>query len=107
MCVLHSLPQSHLPGSSYPLTALAFGSVHLEQFVNIFPVVRQSRHLVLSAELALGFQPVVEEVRACLDDFESLERDVVVALGLVVGVDGLEGACRGCRRKPRCRQVPC
>ena len=45
---------------------------------------------MLSAELALGLQPVVEEVWACLDDFESLERDVVVALGLVVGVDGLE-----------------
>ena len=32
---------------------------------------------MLSAELAFGFEPVVEEVGSCLDDFEMLKRYIV------------------------------
>ena len=67
-----------------------FFMVHLQQFIHVLSGVAQSRHLMLSAELAFGFEPVVEEVGSCFDDFEILKRDVVRALGLVVGVDLLQ-----------------
>jgi len=66
--------------------------VHLYEFVNILAGVVQSRNFVLSAQLALRAQPVVEESGPCRYDFERLQGHVLVALGLVVGVDGLQRA---------------
>ena len=41
---------------------------------------------MLSAELALRLEPVVEEVRTSLDNFQALESYVVEPLSLIVGV---------------------
>ena len=46
---------------------------------------------MLSAELALAFQPKVEEPLWGGDYFETLEGEVLVALGLIVGVERLQG----------------
>ena len=52
--------------------------------------IAQSWHFVLSAQLALGLQPVVEQVLAGRDNLQLLQGDVLVALGLVVAVDLLQ-----------------
>ena len=46
---------------------------------------------MLAAELAVAAEPVEEEARAGGDDLGRLEGDLFVALGGVVGVEGLEG----------------
>ena len=45
---------------------------------------------MLSTQLSSQFQPVVEEIMTGLDDLQVLERDVLIALGLVVAVDLLQ-----------------
>ena len=45
---------------------------------------------MLSTQLALPLQPFVEESGPCLDDFQRLQRYVLVALGLVVAVQLLQ-----------------
>ena len=55
---------------------------------------------MLSAQFSAAFQPVVEEAAARRDDFQRLQGQVLVALGLVVRVDFLqrlvEFAGKGC-----------
>ena len=58
--------------------------VHRQDLFDEIAVVRKARHLVLSAELAAAAQPVVEKRGTRHDDFEFLERDVLIALGIVV-----------------------
>ena len=64
--------------------------VHFYEFFDVLSAVAETWYLVLSAKLALCFQPFVEESRFCRDDFEWLEGYVFEALCLVVRVDGLE-----------------
>ena len=45
---------------------------------------------MLSAQLSSQFQPVVEEIMTGLDDLQVLERDVLLALGLIIAVDLLQ-----------------
>ena len=45
---------------------------------------------MLASQLALALEPVVEEVRTSLHDFQVLERHVVESLGLIVAVDFLQ-----------------
>jgi len=60
---------------------------------------------VLAAELAVAAEPVEEEARAGGDDLRWLEGDLFVALGGVVGVEGLEGGVeRGRKDVERCGQ---
>ena len=64
--------------------------VHLQHLINDVSVVGQSWHLVLSAELALRFEPVVEQPIPCHHHLEVLQGDVVETLCLIVGVDLLQ-----------------
>ena len=58
---------------------------------------------MLAAELAVAAEPVEEEARAGGDDLGRLEGDLLVALGGVVGVEGLEGGVeRGRKDVERC-----
>ena len=58
---------------------------------------------MLAAELAVAAEPVEEEARAGGDDLGRLEGDLFVALGGVVGVEGLEGGVeRGRKDVERC-----
>ena len=60
---------------------------------------------MLAAELAVAAEPVEEEARAGGDDLRWLEGDLFVALGGVVGVEGLEGGVeRGRKDVERCGQ---
>ena len=45
---------------------------------------------MLSAEFSLRLEPFLEEMRLGLDHFEVLQRHVVEAFGLIVGVDLLQ-----------------
>lgn len=58
--------------------------VHLQHLINDVSVVGQSWHLVLSAELALRFEPVVEQALPCHHHLEVLQGDVVETLCLIV-----------------------
>ena len=53
-------------------------------------LIRQARNLVLTTQLTLHLQPVVEEILAGHDHLQVLQRDVVRALGLVVAVQLLQ-----------------
>ena len=56
----------------------------------MFTRVTQTWHFVLSSQLATQFHPVVEEVGSGFDDLQRLQRDVLIALRLVVAVDLLQ-----------------
>ena len=76
------------------LRGLLLGSllfiVQAEHFFDILARIAQAGNLVLAAQLAFLVEPVVEEARACHDDFQRLQGQVILALGLVVGVDLLQ-----------------
>ena len=61
-----------------------------QQLLEELPVVGQARDLVLAAQLASTGQPVVEESRTGYDHFERLEGDLLVAFGLIIGIDRLQ-----------------
>ena len=60
--------------------------VQAEHFFDILARIAQAGNLVLAAQLAFLVEPVVEEARACHDDFQRLQGQVILAFGLVVGV---------------------
>ena len=64
--------------------------IQAEHLFDILARVAQAGNLVLSAQLAFLVEPVVEEARACHDDFQRLQGQVVLTFGLVVGVDLLQ-----------------
>ena len=75
-------------------------SAHLRQdFFDEIAVIRQTRHFVLTAQLAFGAQPIVECTIGHYLDAEGQHGEVAEALGFVVGVDALqvevEQACEG------------
>ena len=45
---------------------------------------------MLSTQFPAKLQPVVEEMLPCLDDLEVLQGDILITLGLVVGIDFLQ-----------------
>ena len=53
---------------------------------------------MLSAKFAAQFQPVIKEIRASLNDFKGLQRDVLITLGLVVAVDFLQTLVEQCSK---------
>ena len=59
----------------------------------MFTAVTQSRHFVLTSQLAFHLQPVIEESLSSLNDFQMLQGDVLIAFGLVVAIQLLAGAC--------------
>ena len=76
------------------LSGLLLGSllfiVQAEHFFDILARIAQAGNLVLATQLAFLVEPVVEEAGACHDDFQRLQGQVVLAFGLVVGVDLLQ-----------------
>ena len=64
--------------------------IQAEHFFDILTRIAQTGNLVLAAQLAFLVEPVVEEAGACHDDFQWLQSQVVLAFGLVVGVDLLQ-----------------
>ena len=64
--------------------------IQAEHLFDILTRVAQAGNLVLAAQLAFLVEPVVEEAWACHDDFQRLQSQVVLAFGLVVGVDLLQ-----------------
>ena len=64
--------------------------IHLQQLLNILTAVSQSRHLMLSAQFAFAFQPIVKQALSCLNHFQLLQRDVLMSFRLVVAVKLLQ-----------------
>ena len=64
--------------------------VHHEHLINVLAAVAQAWNLMLSAQLALAFQPFIEESRLGLHNLQMLKGNVVEALGLVIAVDFLQ-----------------
>ena len=79
-------------GGVPPPCRMGLFAVHLHEFVDILSGVAEARYLVLSAEFSFAFEPFVEESWTCHDDLKRLQRDVLVALSFIVGVDGLQRA---------------
>lgn len=46
---------------------------------------------MLTSEFSTAFEPCIEKSGTGLDDFKTLEGEVLVAFGLIVGIDGLQG----------------
>ena len=69
------------------LGALLF-IVQAEHFFDILARIAQAGNLVLAAQLAFLVEPVVEEARACHDDFQRLQGQVILAFGQSTTGDG-------------------
>ena len=52
--------------------------------------IAETRDLMLPAQLALAFQPVIKQVLACNDNFKLLHGLVLKPLSLIVGIDMLQ-----------------
>ena len=68
----------------------AFVVNELQHLVDDVAVIIESRHFVLSAQFSFLFQPVVEQIRTCRDDFQFLQSNILVAFGFIVGIDFLQ-----------------
>ena len=66
------------------------GGIHGKKFLYILTRVAKTRNLVLTAQFAFALEPFIEESWFGNDDFERLKGDVLMALGFIVGVDGLK-----------------
>mgnify|MGYP003409867731 CR=1 FL=1 len=60
------------------------------ELVNVLARIAETRNLVLSSQLAFSLEPLVEETWLGNNDFKRLEGDVLMALCLIVGIDGLQ-----------------
>ena len=66
------------------------GGIHGKKFLYILTRVAKTGNLVLTAQFAFALEPFIEESWFGNDDFERLKGDVLMALGFIVGVDGLK-----------------
>ena len=61
--------------------------VHLQHLINNRPIVLQSRDFVLTADATLAAEPVFKEVFAGEGDFGRGEGEILVTLGVVIGIE--------------------
>ena len=52
----------------------------------MFARVAKAGHLVLTTQLALELEPIVKKIFSCFNNFQVLQCDVFIALGLIVAV---------------------
>ena len=65
--------------------------VQLQHLLYILPRIAEPWHLMLPAEFTLAVQPVVEEVGTGDDDFQRLQRQIILPFSFVVGVHLFQG----------------
>ena len=61
----------------------------MEQLLHRITRVTQTRYLMLSAQLATQLQPIIEKSLTCLNDFQMLQSNILIAFSLVIAIDFL------------------